>query len=123
MMMKPILIAVALAGSGVLATGMAQAGGGLCPQNRGCIYVHADQVGLLGTKGPGIGLSNVSKPANDETSSWKNRTKRHGAWYYHVNGRGKCNNLRKDSENDHLKRTGDNDELSSWRMNRLCRSR
>jgi len=123
MLMKRILIALALVGSAVLASGMAQAGGDLCDPNRGCIFVHADQVGLLGTKGPGFGLSNVSKPANDETSSWKNRTKRNGAWYYDVNGKGKCNNLRRRSENNHLKRTGDNDELSSWRMNRLCRSR
>jgi len=117
---KRILIALVLAGSGVMAAGMAEAGSNLCPNNRACIYDHNDFVALLGTKGPGAGLTNVSKPANDKTDSWENKTRRNGAWHYDANGGGKCNNMKRKTQKANL-HFFPSDELTSWRMNRLCR--
>lgn len=122
MLVKRILIASVLVGSGVMASGVADAGSDLCPGNRACIYDHNDFSGLLGTKGPGTGLKNVSKRSNDKTDSWENKTRRSGAWYQDSNGEGKCHNLDRLSQKANLS-VFPSDELSSWRMNRKCRKR
>ena len=118
-MAKKLLVTLILVGTGVAASGVASAGSDLCPRNRACIYDHNDFVALLGTKGPGAGLSNVSSGANDKTDSWENKTRRNGAWYYDANAGGKCYNMKRRTENRNLS-VFPSDELSSWRVNRRC---
>jgi peptidase inhibitor family I36 len=119
-MIKKLLVTSVLVGTGLFASGMsASAGSNLCPADRACIYDHNNWVALLGTKGPGQGLSNVSGPANDKTDSWENKTTRNGAWYHDVNGQGDCHTMGPGKENPNLS-VGPSDELSSWKTSAPC---
>ena len=119
-MVKKLLITSIVVGAGVLGAGMsASAGSNLCDPNRACIYDHNNFVALLGTKGPGVGLTNVSSGANDKTDSWENKTSRTGAWYYDANGGGNCNTMHAHDEKANL-HVFPSDELSSWKTNGGC---
>ncbi|RRD45798.1 peptidase inhibitor family I36 protein [Tessaracoccus sp. OH4464_COT-324] len=107
------------AGFGVVASTTADAGSNLCDPNRVCIYTDHSFSGLLGTRGPGGGLRNVSDHSNDKMSSWENKTRQSAAWYHSANGTGTCRNMRPGTE---LRWVEDehNDRLTSWRTNRGC---
>lgn len=107
------------AGFGVVASTTADAGSNLCDPNRVCIYTDHSFSGLLGTRGSGGGLRNVTEGSNDKTSSWENKTRRNAAWYYGANGTGTCRNMPAGREL-HWVGASDNDQLTSWRTNRGC---
>lgn len=66
-----------------------------------------------------MALLNVSRGANDRTTSWANRSDTRAAWYSDANGKGFCRNMAPKSNNPNVG-SYDNDKLSSWRTNGGC---
>ena len=119
MKIKNLAIGCTLAASSILAVPTAQAADWECGGNLVCIFDHANYGGFLGSRGSGIGLMNVSRNANDKTSSWINNTWSNAAWYHDANGQGKCHTMTQQSRNNYVG-FWNNDRLSSWRTNRGC---
>lgn len=106
-------------GLGAGAVTAAQAGHELCPKARVCVYVNRDFQGLMGFRGGGEGIRDITTPNNDQMSSWENLTRFNAAWYHNINGRGKCLDMPAGQE---LNFVGleDNDAMSSWKTNGKC---
>jgi hypothetical protein len=113
------LIAVAVVLAALAAPVPAMAGSVLCPASRACIYDHTNFVGLLNSRVGGGGLSNVPGAYNDMVTSWENKSVSDGAWYFSSDGRGTCRTMLKHYE-FHYVGAGDNDNLTSWRLNGRC---
>ena len=110
---------VAIAALSGIAVPAASASAGECGGGLVCIFNEANFGGFLGSRGPGIGIMNVSRNANDKMSSWINNTGGHAAWYQHANGGGKCHTMTPFSNNNYVG-WWSNDTLTSWRTNRGC---
>lgn len=116
-----VLLAAAVLGLG--AGGLsASAGSSLCPSNRVCTYVNHEWVGLLGYRAAGGALVNVSSGANDQMSSWENKTATNARWYFNANGGGACRNMLANRELNISWYGGDNDQMTSWATNGACPS-
>lgn len=111
----PILAGLTLVGI----AGTASAGNSsYCRSGQVCFYFDANWRNGLGARTPpssGSTLVNVSFGANDQMSSWENRSSRDGRWYYHANG---GTPQRCVGNNRELSYVGfsDNDEMSSFRL-------
>lgn len=84
------------------------------------VFKNADYGGLLGYRSGGGGLRNMSPVANDEMSSWTNKTSYAGAWYVHADGQGACYTMNSWTDNRYVGYWF-NDQASSWRTNGACR--
>jgi hypothetical protein len=113
------VVTTVLAVATAIAPTASQAGSGLCPANRVCIYDHADWVSLLGYRKAGGGTTNLSSASNDKMSSWENKTGTHGAWFTDANGGGWCRTLHRNEELNYVSRDL-NDAMSSWRTSSAC---
>ena len=119
MKFKKIAIGVAFAFAFGAAASPAQAGSNLCPSSKICIYVHEDYVGLLGYRGAGGGLLNLSEGARNEMSSWENKTSTTASWFTGLNGTGSCRTMLANSQKA-LVVFEFNDEMESWRTDQGC---
>ena len=119
MKIKQIAVGVALAIVAANATTPAQAGSNLCPTARVCIYVHENFVGLLGYRSAGGGLLNLSTGAQNEMSSWENKTSTDASWFTGLGGNGTCRTMLKNSEKS-LVVIDYNDLMKSWRTDQGC---
>ena len=107
--------AIGLAGDAATA----EAGSSLCPANMVCTYVDKNFSGLMGYRAGGGGLLNVTSLNDNKMSSWENRSSSNAAWYYGLNGTGKCLNMLAGYE-FHYVQDVDNDQMSSWKTNGKC---
>ena len=95
----------------------AQASGDLCSSGQVCIFEDANYVGELGWLAGGQELHEVSSGANDQMSSWQNRTSWNARWYTNAYGRGTCEDM---PHNTWRPQAQVNDALSSWATNGPC---
>ena len=122
MKFKSKIAALAVAGAigaGVFLASPAQAGSNLCPAYMNCIYQDADYVSLLGYRGTGVALFNLSASANDKMTSWENKTGARAAWYDDTNGGGGCHNMGIGQQNPNVG-SSQNDSMSSWKTTGSC---
>ena len=116
---KKLFAGVLLAGSLRAAAAPATAALSEVPTGMVGIFKDADYVGLLGYRGGGQGLKNLSTVANDEMSSWTNKISYTGAWYVHENAGGGCFQMNSWTNNRYVG-FAYNDIMSSWRTNGGC---
>ncbi|MDO4239684.1 peptidase inhibitor family I36 protein [Micrococcus sp.] len=112
--------------AGVLVTAALGAGAGSAsaalsevPRGYVGVFKNADYNGLLGYRSGGQDVKNMSAVANDEMSSWTNKTSYAGAWYVDVNGGGNCYTMNSWTDNRYVG-SWFNDKASSWRTNGAC---
>lgn len=117
---KKLFSGVLIAAS--LAAGASSASAALTEVPKGSvgIFKNADYHGLLGYRSGGGGLRNMSTVANDEMSSWANRSNYAGAWYEHADGKGACYTMNSWTNNRYVGYWF-NDLATSWRTNGACK--
>lgn len=79
-----------------------------------CLYKDAGYATPLGWRSAGFSLESVSPGANNQTSSWENRTGTNARWYEDQSGGGTCHTMARYSETSMSWPWEGNDNLSSW---------
>lgn len=114
---KAVVGAFVLVGIGFASP--AQASFSECDADRVCMWGNNDYHWLIGERGPGGGLVNLSGDKNNEMDSWGNRTARNAAGYGSTGGSGDCQTF-KAGERDNNVASWNSDEISSWKTNGGC---
>lgn len=116
---KAAIIVGAIALVGVGAGSPAMAGSSLCGTAMVCIYDDHSFIGQLGERAGNLGAQNVAGVADNQTSSWENKSSYTSRWHDKWNSSGTCRKMAAKSENRWVGDT-DNDKLSSWATNGGC---
>ena len=113
------IVAGIVAGATAVPTAASAGNPDYCDQIWVCIYRDSWWSDGLGARSAGFARQNVSAAAQDETSSWENRTASHARWYTLADGGGSCHNMVAGTELAWMT-WGQNDELRSWAGTGLC---